>query len=82
MIRLGSDRTYRYQGRNRYRQTFPARFLIPLQERCPELKTVWGSDCVDGVRAVKNEEEIKIMRQASVINDMVMERAAATLKKA
>ena len=32
-------------------KVFPARFLIPLQERCPELKTVWGSDCVDGVRA-------------------------------
>ena len=62
-------------------KTFPARFLIPLQERCPELKTVWGSDCVDGVRAVKNEEEIKIMRQASVINDMVMERAAAYIKE-
>ena len=28
-------------------KVFPARFLIPLQERCPELKTVWGSDCVD-----------------------------------
>ena len=27
-------------------KVFPARFLIPLQERCPELKTVWGSDCV------------------------------------
>ena len=62
-------------------KAFPARFLIPLQERCPELKTIWGSDCVDGVRAVKNEEEIKIMRQASVINDMVMERAAAYIKE-
>ena len=62
-------------------KAFPARFLIPLQERCPELKTIWGSDCVDGVRAVKNEEEIKIMRQASIINDMVMERAAAYIKE-
>ena len=43
-------------------KTWPARFLIPLQERCPEMKTVWGSDCVDGVRAVKNEEEIAIMK--------------------
>ena len=39
-------------------KTWPARFLIPLQERCPNMKTVWGSDCVDDVRAVKNEEEI------------------------
>ena len=37
-------------------KTWPARFLIPLQEKLPQLKTVWGSDCVDGVRAVKNEE--------------------------
>ena len=43
-------------------KVFPARFLIPLQERCPEMKTIWGSDCVDGVRAVKNEEEIAIMK--------------------
>ena len=43
-------------------KTWPARFLIPLQERCPEMKTIWGSDCVDGVRAVKNEEEIAIMK--------------------
>ena len=43
-------------------KTWPARFLIPLQERCPEMKTIWGSDCVDGGRAVKNEEEIAIMK--------------------
>ena len=57
-------------------KTWPARFLIPLQERCPQMKTIWGSDCVDGVRAVKNEEEIAIMKEASVINDKVMEKVA------
>ena len=57
-------------------KTWPARFLIPLQERCPQMKTIWGSDCVDGVRAVKNEEEIQIMKEASVINDKVMEKVA------
>ena len=62
-------------------KTWPARFLIPLQERCPEMKTIWGSDCVDGVRAVKNEEEIAIMKQASVINDKVMERVADFIKE-
>ena len=62
-------------------KVFPARFLIPLQERCPELKTVWGSDCVDGVRAVKNAEEIEIMKHSSEINDLVMERAAAYIKE-
>ena len=62
-------------------KTWPARFLIPLQERCPEMKTVWGSDCVDGVRAVKNAEEIEIMKHASVINDTVMERVANFIKE-
>ena len=62
-------------------KVFPARFLIPLQERCPELKTVWGSDCVDGVRAVKNAEEIEIMKHSTEINDLEMERAAAYIKE-
>ena len=62
-------------------KTWPARFLIPLQERCPELKTVWGSDCIDDVRAVKTPEEIQIMKEASVINDRVMERAANFIKE-
>ena len=62
-------------------KTWPARFLIPLQERCPQMKTIWGSDCVDGVRAVKNEEEIQIMKEASVINDKVMEKVADFIKE-
>lgn len=55
-------------------KNFPAKFLIPLQEKLPQMKTVYGSDCVDGVRAVKNDEEIQLMKEASVINDTVMER--------
>ena len=62
-------------------KTWPARFLIPLQEKLPQLKTVWGSDCVDGVRAVKNEEEIAIMKKASEINDAVMEKVADYIKE-
>ena len=62
-------------------KTWPARFLIPLQEKLPQLKTVWGSDCVDGVRAVKNDEEIAIMKKASEINDMVMEKVADYIKE-
>lgn len=53
-------------------KTWPARFLIPLQEKLPQLKTVWGSDCVDGVRACKDAEEIQLMKEASEINDRVM----------
>ena len=58
-------------------KTWPARFLIPLQERCPQMKTIWGSDCVDGVRAVKNEEEIAIMKEASVIKEGMTEKEVA-----
>lgn len=62
-------------------KTWPARFLIPLQEKLPQLKTVWGSDCVDDVRAAKNDEEIAIMKKASEINDMVMEKVADYIKE-
>lgn len=62
-------------------KTWPARFLIPLQERCPKLKTIWGSDCIDDVRAVKTPEEIQIMKEASIINDKVMERVADFIKE-
>ena len=61
-------------------KVWPARFLIPLQERCPGLKTVLGSDCVDDCRAVKDEEEIALMKKASEINDMVIGKAAAWVK--
>lgn len=62
-------------------KTWPSRFLIPLQEKLPQLKTVWGSDCVDEVRAEKNEEEIAIMKRASEINDAVMEKVADYIKE-
>ena len=61
-------------------KVWPARFLIPLMERMPGLKVVLGSDCVDGCRAVKDEEEIALMKKASEINDMVIQKAAAYVK--
>ena len=36
---------------------------------------------MDGVRAVKNAEEIEIMKHSTEINDLVMERAAAYIKE-
>lgn len=53
---------------------WPAQFLIPLIARTPGLKVGLGSDCVDEVRAVKDEQEIAWMKDASRINDLVMER--------
>ena len=54
---------------------WPARFLIPLLEKIPHLKVKLGSDCVDNVRAVKDEVEIEFMKEASRINDIVIEKA-------
>ncbi|MCR4955223.1 MAG: Xaa-Pro peptidase family protein [Lachnospiraceae bacterium] len=62
-------------------KAWPARFLIPLQERVPGLKTVWGSDCVDDVRAAKDEQEIALMKKASEINDRVIERTRDYIKE-
>lgn len=59
---------------------WPARFLLPLLEHCPGLKAVLGSDCVDGCRACKDEDEQNKMRAASCVNDQVMQKAARFLK--
>ena len=48
-----------------------AAHLIPLTEKLGGVKVVLSSDCVDDCRAVKDEEEIKLMREASSINDEV-----------
>ncbi len=61
-------------------KVWPARFLIPLMERMPGLKVVLGSDCVDDCRAVKDAEEIAIMKKASEINDLVIQKAAEFVK--
>lgn len=57
-----------------------ARYLLPLMEACPETKMVLASDCVDLVRACKDEEEQRLMRRASEINDACMEKVAAYLR--
>lgn len=59
---------------------WPARFLLPLMEKCPELHPVLASDCVDSCRARKDETEQQLMRIASRINDETIEKAAAYVK--
>lgn len=54
---------------------FPARFLIPLMEKSG-VRVVLGSQCVDDVRAIKDEEELKYLFEASAINDRVMEEVS------
>ena len=59
---------------------WPARFLLPLMQRCPGMNPCLASDCVDDCRALKDEEEKEKMREASRINDRVIEKAAAFVK--
>ena len=51
---------------------WPARFLVPLLECCSNLKITLSSDCIDDVRAIKDETEIARMKEASRINDEVI----------
>ena len=61
-------------------KTWPAQFLIPLMENNPDLQVCLGSDCVDDVRAVKDEQEIELMKEASRINDIVIEKAKGQIR--
>ena len=60
---------------------WPARFLIPLMEKRPGIRYRLASDCVDAVRACKDDEEQELMRMNSRINDEVMRRAVRFLKE-
>lgn len=51
-----------------------ARFLIPLIERRAALQFVLASVAVDRARAIKDETERALMRQASLTNDAAMDR--------
>ncbi len=58
-------------------KTLAARFLLPLMEKAPKVKMVLGSDCVDDCRACKDEAEKQLMRRASEINDICIEKLVA-----
>lgn len=59
----------------------PAKFLLPIMDRWSNLKVVVGSRCVDDTRAIKDEKEIELMIENSLINDEVMRRAQAHIKE-
>lgn len=54
--------------------SWPARFLLELQEINPSVKMIRGSFAVDCVRMRKDEEEQRRMENASRLNDLAMER--------
>lgn len=55
-------------------KTWPAKFLIRLQELGGGSKYVNGSPIIDYIRMVKDEKEQELMRISSRINDEVMEK--------
>ncbi len=57
-------------------KNLPARFLLPIVG-AKGVSAVLGSDCVDNVRACKDEAEKALMRRASEINDICIEKVAA-----
>lgn len=54
-------------------KNWPARFLLPLMDMHKQNKFVNGSYIIDLMRMYKDEEEKKLMRRASVMNDEACE---------
>ena len=61
-------------------KNWPAHFLIDLMGRNVVKAFVNSSPIIDTLRAIKDEEEIQIMREASKINDAVMLKLWKNLK--
>ncbi|MEG1869610.1 MAG: Xaa-Pro peptidase family protein [Oscillospiraceae bacterium] len=57
-----------------------SRFLIGLMERRKDITPVLGSDPVDFARMYKDRAELEAMREASRINDIVVENAINSIK--
>lgn len=55
-------------------KTWRAAFLLPLMEKMKDSSFVIGSGSVDRMRQVKSGEELALMREASRLNDLAMER--------
>ncbi len=62
-------------------KSWAARYLLPLMETRKDVRCCLGSEPVDLARMQKDEKEISLMRQASQINDQVMELALAAIRE-
>ncbi|MGL5330447.1 MAG: M24 family metallopeptidase [Peptostreptococcaceae bacterium] len=60
-------------------KNWPAKFLLALMDMCPSCKCVNSSFIIDTLRMCKDDEEKDLMRQASNINDMAMDRLQQSL---
>lgn len=61
--------------------SMPARFLLPLMEKRPELRFVLGSSPVENARMIKEADEIEKLRASSLIAYEVMRAAFAEAAK-
>lgn len=62
-------------------KNWPSHFLIRLMNLKRELSLINGSPLIDEVRMIKDEEEIKLMKEASKVNDKVVAEAIKLLKE-
>ncbi|WP_296644170.1 M24 family metallopeptidase [Romboutsia sp. 13368] len=62
-------------------KNWPARFLLHLMDLNPDSKYVNSSFIVDTLRMCKDEEEKNLMRNASHINDLAMDKLQNLLTK-
>lgn len=62
-------------------KNWPAHYLIEIMEQKPNMKFANSSLIVDEVRMIKDEEEIKLLRESSKINDKVMEELVQYISK-
>jgi len=69
------------KGRVGVDKIWPAKFLLPVMEKRPELKYILGSDCLDKARARKDDQEILLMKEASRINDICIEKGMFFVKE-
>ena len=56
-----------------------AKFLLPIMNRNIAEKVIVSSSCVDEARAVKDMEEMALMRESSLINDAAMDQFRSLL---
>ena len=59
-------------------KNFPARFLLGLQQKKPQLKLQLGT-VIDEVKAIKTPQEQQKMMRASMVNDSVMAEVAGMI---
>lgn len=62
------------EGKTGIDKDWPSHFLLDLMAISPNLKPLNNSDIVDQLRSIKSNEEIKLMLQASKINDLAIEQ--------